>query len=53
MILPVHALVRGRVAAVAVTSFERFTPRHHGELERERADIERFLGRPVGLEIEE
>jgi hypothetical protein len=43
----------GRSAAIRVTPFERFTPRHHGELERERADIERFLGRPVGLEVEE
>jgi hypothetical protein len=43
----------GRAAAIRVTPFERFTPRHHGELERERADIQRFLGRPVGLEIEE
>jgi len=42
----------GRSAAIRVAPFERFTPRHHGELERERADIERFLGRPVGLEIE-
>jgi hypothetical protein len=42
----------GRSAAIRVTPFERFTPRHHGELERERADIERFLGRPAGLGIE-
>jgi hypothetical protein len=42
----------GRSAAIRVTPFERFTPRHHGELDRERADIARFLGRPIELEIE-
>jgi Winged helix DNA-binding domain len=43
----------GRSAAIGVTPFERFTRRHHDELERERADIERFLGRPVGLGVGE
>jgi Winged helix DNA-binding domain len=42
-----------RTAAVLVTPFESFTRRHHHELDRERADIERYLGRPVGLAIEE
>jgi hypothetical protein len=42
----------GRSAAIRVTPFERFTPRHHGELDRERADIARFLGRPIDLGIE-
>lgn len=35
-----------------VTPFGPFTPRHHDELDRGRADIERFLGRPVALEVE-
>jgi len=38
-----------RRAAVTVVPFERFTRRHQQELERERADLERFLGRPVSL----
>jgi hypothetical protein len=42
-----------RTAAVRVTPFEPFTHRHHDELDRERADVERFVGRPVGLAIEE
>jgi hypothetical protein len=42
-----------RTAAVRVTPFEPFTRRHHDELDRERADVERFVGRPVGLAIEE
>jgi Winged helix DNA-binding domain len=42
-----------RAAAVRVTPFETFTRRHHDELDRERADVERFVGRPVGLTIEE
>jgi hypothetical protein len=41
-----------RNAAIRVTPFEAFNRRHHGELDRERADIERYLGRPVGLAIE-
>jgi hypothetical protein len=41
-----------RTAAVRVTPFEPFTRRHHDELDRERADVERFVGRPVGLAIE-
>jgi Winged helix DNA-binding domain len=41
-----------RNAAILVTPFEAFSRRHHGELDRERADIERYLGRPVGLAIE-
>jgi len=43
----------GRSTAIRVTPFERFTRRHRDELERERADIERFLGRPIGLEVED
>ena len=42
-----------RKAAVRVTPFEPFSRRHHEELDRERADIERYLGRPVGLALEE
>jgi Winged helix DNA-binding domain len=42
-----------RTAAVRVTPFEPFTRRHRDELDRERADVERFVGRPVGLAIEE
>jgi hypothetical protein len=42
-----------RTAAVRVTPFEPFNRRHHDELDRERADIERYLGRPVGLAMEE
>jgi hypothetical protein len=42
-----------RKAAVAVTPFESYTARHHDELDRERADLERYLGRPVGLTLEE
>ena len=42
-----------RSAVVRVTPFESFTRRHHHELDRERADIERYLGRPIGLAIEE
>ena len=41
-----------RAATIRVTPFEPFTRRHGAELDRERADIERFLGRPVGLEVE-
>jgi len=41
-----------RTAAVRVTPFESFTRRHHDELDRERADIERYLGRPIGLEVQ-
>ena len=40
-----------RTAAVRVTPFEPFTRRHHDELDRERADIEGYLGRPIGLEV--
>ena len=42
-----------RRAAITVTPFEPFTRRHHDELDRERADVERFLGRPAALTIEE
>ena len=42
-----------RKAAVRVTPFEPFTRRHHDELDRERADIERYLGRPVSLVMEQ
>jgi hypothetical protein len=41
-----------RSATIRVTPFEPFTCRHGGELDNERADMERFLGRTVGLEIE-
>jgi hypothetical protein len=42
-----------RTAAVRVTPFESFTRRHHDELDRERADLERYLGRPVALAVED
>jgi hypothetical protein len=42
-----------RTAVVRVTPFESLSRRHRDELDRERADIERYLGRPVGLAIEE
>lgn len=42
----------GRSATVRVTPFERLTRRHREELERERADVERFLARPVGLAVD-
>jgi len=38
-----------RSTVAAITPFERFTKRQLAELDRERADLERFLGRPVGL----
>jgi hypothetical protein len=41
-----------RSVTALVTPFERFIRRHHEELDRERADLERFLGRPVALEVE-
>jgi hypothetical protein len=41
-----------RSPTIRVTPFEPFTPRYRDELDRERADIERFLGRPAGLEVE-
>ena len=42
-----------RTVAVRVTSFESFTRRHRDELDRERADLERYLGRPVALAVED
>jgi hypothetical protein len=42
----------GRSAAVRVTPFEPFSRGHRDELDRERADIERFVGRPVALALE-
>jgi Winged helix DNA-binding domain len=42
----------GRSATVRVTPLQRLSRRQQDELERERADIERFLGRPAGLTIE-
>ena len=42
-----------RKAAVRVTPFKPFIRRHHDELDRERADIERYLGRPVSLVMEQ
>jgi hypothetical protein len=41
-----------RPAMVRIEPFEPFGRRQHAELERERADIERFLGRPVGLTVD-
>ena len=41
-----------RSVTIRVTPFEPFTRGHHDGLDRERADIERFLGRPVALEVE-
>ena len=41
-----------RTAAVRVTPFEPFTRRQLDELDRERADIERFVGRPIALEVQ-
>ncbi len=41
-----------RSATVRVSPFEPFTRAHRDGLDRERADIERFLGRPVALEVE-
>jgi hypothetical protein len=40
----------GRLTTIRITPFEPIS--QHGQLERERADIERFLGRPVGLAID-
>jgi hypothetical protein len=37
---------------VRVAPFERFTRRHRDGLEHERADVERFLGRAVGITVE-
>jgi len=42
----------GRSATIRVSPFEPFTRRHQDGLDRERADIERFLGRPVALDVE-
>jgi hypothetical protein len=42
----------GSSTTIRVTPFERFAPRHRDELERERADIERFRGRPVGIAVD-
>lgn len=41
----------GRSATIRITQFEPI--RQRGQLESERADIERFLGRPVGLAIDD
>ena len=52
-VIGIWRLVRSaRTAAVLVTPFESFTRRHHDELDRERADMERYLGRPIGLEVQ-
>lgn len=40
-----------RPVTIHITPFERFTRRHLEELDSERHDIERFLGRPVGIQI--
>jgi len=42
-----------RKAAVVVTPFEPFTRRHHDELDRERTDLERYLGRPVTVAFDD
>jgi hypothetical protein len=42
----------GRSATIRVSPFEPFSRRHQDGLDRERADIERFLGRPVALDVE-
>jgi Winged helix DNA-binding domain len=39
-------------AALRVTPFEPFTRRHRDELDRERADLERYLGRPISLQVQ-
>lgn len=41
----------GRSTTIRITPFEPI--RQRGQLDRERADIERFLGRPVGLAIDD
>jgi hypothetical protein len=41
-----------RSVTIRVAPFERFSRRHRDGLERERADLERFLGRTVGLTVE-
>jgi hypothetical protein len=43
----------GRSLTIRVAPFERFPRRHRDELERERAGIERFLARAVGLTVED
>lgn len=43
----------GSPATIRVTPLERFSHRHREELERERADVEGFLARPVGLAIQD
>ncbi|MEO7260879.1 MAG: winged helix DNA-binding domain-containing protein [Jatrophihabitantaceae bacterium] len=43
----------GRSATVRVAPFQRFTRRHREELERERADLARFLARTVDMTIED
>jgi hypothetical protein len=52
-LIGIWRLDRAHAAVVRVTPFESFSRRHRAELDRERADIERYLGRPVGLAIEE
>jgi len=42
----------GRASTIRITPFEPIARRQRGQLERERADIERFLGRPVGLAMD-
>jgi hypothetical protein len=39
----------GSSATIRITSFERLTREHRSELETERADLERFFSRPIGL----
>jgi hypothetical protein len=42
----------GRSETIRITPFERLTRGHRGQLEQERADIERFFGRPIGLAVD-
>ncbi|HST46549.1 winged helix DNA-binding domain-containing protein [Jatrophihabitans sp.] len=43
----------GRSATIRITPFERFTRSDKQQLDREHADLERFLGRPVTLAVED
>jgi Winged helix DNA-binding domain len=42
-----------RAATVRVAPFQTVTRRQHRELDRERADLERFLDQPVHLAVED
>jgi Winged helix DNA-binding domain len=43
----------GRSATILITPFERLTRAHRSQLEQERADIEQFFGRPVGMTVDD